>query len=203
MSEMDLPTALASQRTQGIARLTQGYKGEMKTVFRSGVAEMIHETEDAEPMEFSHFNFNDRGTDGRAPRMKSFVVGLVDPGTGRLKGSRAAATFIRDLPPAAVLQTYHSGREFERVFGPFRATAAESGPPGDRRSSVDWMAFTPAPDGAVRVTSVFLFTLRRRVSASQTEDSVEGMVIQEGVFRPTGCPPRPEPYPPDQTRAGR
>ena len=190
-----LAMALKGSRTNGVAGLTEGYRGELKTVFRWGVAARVKDEHPRETMEFTHLDFDDRGVGNRCPPVRSILVGLADPRTGEMKGYRAPTVFIPNLPTTELLMKKRTIAEFKEVFGEIRSVTDGWGLPTEMHSSVSWLGFVPTQTNAIRVVSVFLFTVRKRETVKQKPTwTVDGITIEEGVFMTTGRKPKMEKY---------
>ena len=168
----------------GVVLLDQGYRGEDTKVYdevpgwkHDGVAE------------FTHAWFNERGVGNRSAPTPGIAIGISRNGeSGQpVRRFRAIATYRETIPSFEELKRMPAIKDFERAFGPFRGITDGWGSPGERHSSLNWLAFTPSSVGSIRVVSVFLHTVDRGNGWE-----IERRDISEGMFRATGHAPRME-----------
>ena len=176
-----LSEALASQGRAGVAVLSEGYRGELRVIARTGIASQLPERDPVETIEFSHVHFDHRGVGGHHKPVLALVVG------GR-RGYRRPAVHLGHIPSIKSMRTFKHIADFERVFGKFREVTDGWGlGDGTMHSSCYWTGFTLQPNGSLRVVSVFLHTSHRGKSSN-----IDGAVLREGFFKPTGKSPQPK-----------
>jgi hypothetical protein len=176
---------ITNSSRSGTYLLNQGYRGKFTKIYE----EVPTPGQKNKATEFTHALFNDRGVGNRSPAAPTLAIGVSwKQADGRpVLGSRAHATYQKTIPDFGELKTTRNIKDFQNIFGAFRGITDGWGSREEMHSSLGWLAFTIQKDGSIRVVHVFLHTV----------DNGNGWEIwkrdiKEGIFRPTGRPPKPE-----------
>jgi hypothetical protein len=176
---------ITNSTRSGTFLLNQGYRGKYTKIYE----EVPTPGEKNEAIEFTHALFNDGGLGKRSVAAPTLAIGVSwKQADGRpVQGSRAHAAYKETIPEFGELKTMRNIKDFQNVFGTFRGITDGWGSHAEMHSSLGWMAFTLRKDGSIRVVHVFLHTVDY---GSGWE--IWKRDIKEGIFRPTGRPPKPE-----------
>src|SRR5437588_5430835 len=109
-----LSAAVASTGRTGNAALSEGYRGKLHIVARTGVAANLRQGNQAETVEFTHIHYDDRGVGARCKPALAIVV--ANPA-----GYRFPAIYIKEIPSINRLKEFTRIEDFEHVFGQFRS----------------------------------------------------------------------------------
>jgi len=171
-----LKEALKAKDRTGYVPLAETYRGELREVARTGSAKEL-ETGKPEVAEFTYLDYQNKGIGNRWKPVLTIMV-------GNPLGYSFPVTYAQDLPETAAIKKLKTVADFEKVFGDFRGWTDAWGGTNEWHSSLNWSAFTMQPDGSLRVVSAFIFTV---IQGKVT--SIDGVILSEGVFKPTGKAP--------------
>ena len=166
-----------------VVLLDQGYRGEFTKVYdevpsgERGVAE------------FTHAWFNQRGVGNRSAATPTIAIGISrkEENGQSVPTFRALAAYKKTIPDFEDLKKMPKIKDFETAFGLFRGIIDHWGSPGEKHSSLGWLAFSLSSGGSIRVVSVSLHTVDKGNGWE-----IYKRDISEGVFYPTGHPPKME-----------
>ena len=163
--------------------LSQGYRGELRTVLRTGLARELKSTvtgeyspPPVETIEYTHVGEFGPLSAMIKERALCLFVGARDKRDPASNRYSFPTLYISNLPTLEYLKGLNSVEEYEAVFG--RLTDGHEWTAGR-------MAFSLNADGSVRVVDITLL-----LRFPQT--TIQGTILREGIFKPTGKPPQLE-----------